>query len=194
MKNLSGTYGQLWDKALAAEYDQDWLDSCAAIVGKEKAQDAVNTLKASVSGTVYGQEAVDKYKDSDRFSFNCDFTQNVQQVTFDGDKISGIDANGNEVFSHSYHYIGYDENMGFYQFQSADEASGEFTYMMLAPDTPATTYHIEFRYGSDLEALTKYDAGNYAYWMAAGIPVNADATMVNKAIELFCTENLEQES
>ena len=28
---------------------------------------------------------------------------------------------------------------------------------------------LEFRYGSDLDALGQYDAGDYAYWLAAGI-------------------------
>jgi hypothetical protein len=29
-----------------------------------------------------------------------------------------------------------------------------FKYVFLCPDTPATTYHIEFRYGSDLTTAT----------------------------------------
>ena len=48
----------------------------------------------------------------------------------------------------------------------------------------------EFRYGSDLDALGSFDAGTYAYWMAAGIPVDCDQAMVENCIALFCTENL----
>ena len=57
-------------------------------------------------------------------------------------------------------------------------------------DTNTTTYHIEFRYGSDLDALGQYDAGPYAYWLASGISTDYDQTMIENCIELFCTENL----
>ena len=60
----------------------------------------------------------------------------------------------------------------------------------LAPDTSAETYHIEFRYGSDADALSQYDAGDYAYWLASGISTDCDQTMIDNCIELFCTENL----
>ena len=62
--------------------------------------------------------------------------------------------------------------------------------LSLAPDTSAETYHIEFRYGSDAEALSQYDAGEYAYWLASGISTDCDQTMIDNCIELFCTENL----
>ena len=42
-----------------------------------------------------------------------------------------------------------------YVFQSTDKNEDEFKYVFLCPDTPATTYHIEFRYGSDLTELLK---------------------------------------
>ena len=71
-----------------------------------------------------------------------------------------------------------------------DADSGEFTYFFLAPDTSAETYHIEFRYGSDADALSQYDAGDYAYWVASGISTDCDQTMIDNCIELFCTENL----
>lgn len=95
-----------------------------------------------------------------------DYTQ-----TFDGENsvISGIDKDGNELFSHTYHYIGMEPVHGLYEFESDDADSGEFTYFFLAPDTSAETYHIEFRYGSDADALGQYDAGDYAYWLASGI-------------------------
>ena len=57
-------------------------------------------------------------------------------------------------------------------------------------DTPATTYHLEFRYGSDVDALSQYNEGSYAYWLAAGFPVDADEEMVKNVITLFCEENL----
>ena len=52
--------------------------------------------------------------------------------------------------------------------------------------------HIELRYGSDLEALGKYDEGDYAYWLGSGISTDYDQTMVENCIELFCKENLSE--
>ena len=66
-----------------------------------------------------------------------------------------------------FHYIGMEEIRGLYIYESDDADSGEFTYFCMAPDTMATTWHIEFRYGSDLDALKQYDAGEYAYWHRA---------------------------
>ena len=62
----------------------------------------------------------------------------------------------------------------------------------IAPDTNDTTYHIELRYGSDLEVLGKYDEGDYAYWLGSGISTDYDQTMVENCIELFCKENLSE--
>ena len=123
---------------------------------------------------------------------HCGFTNDLATLTFDGgtSTISGTDKDGNELFSHTYHYIGMEPVRGLYEFESDDADSGEFTYFFLAPDTSAETYHIEFRYGSDADALSQYDAGDYAYWLASGISTDCDQTMIDNCIELFCTENL----
>ena len=97
---------------------------------------------------------------------------------------------GEEAFRRGRRFTGMDENTGIYVFESADADAGEFTYFCFAPDTPAETYHIEFRYGSDLDNLGHFDAGACAYWMAAGISVDCDSTMIENCIELFCAENL----
>ena len=55
---------------------------------------------------------------------------------------------------------------------------------------PAT---VEFRCGSDLDALQKYFTGPYAYWLSAGIDANADAQTIDNVIGLFVTENLSGE-
>ena len=55
-----------------------------------------------------------------------------------------------------------------------------------------TTWHIEFRYGSDLDALGQYDAGDYAYWLAAGISTDYTQEDIENCIQLFCTENLSE--
>lgn len=190
LKNLTGTYQELWPVLLSDEFHQDWVDDSTAIVGEGNATTAVEKLQSMVSATIYGEEAVDTYKDGNGMAYYCGFTQEVNEIQVDGSIIKGFDKNGNEIFSHKYQYIGMEETRGLYEYQSLDENSGEFTYFFFAPDTSDTTYHIEFRYGGDIEALSSYDTGKYAYWLASGISVEHDNTMVSNAINLFCTENL----
>lgn len=188
---LEGTYQELWPVVLADEYHQVWLDASAELVGEENAEAAVEMMTSMVTGTITGEEAVEAYKDGN-MAYCCDFLQDVEQFTFDGTTISGVDASGNELFSHSYHYVGMEEIRGLYVYESDDADSGEFTYFCMAPDTMETTQHIEFRYGSDLDALGQYDAGDYAYWLASGISVDHTEEDVKNSIILFCTENLSE--
>ena len=174
--DLKGTYEELWPVILDSKYDQTWLDDCRAVVGEQDAEAAAQQMKTACMGKLTGQEAVDAYtKDPDSMAFNCEFTQNVKQFVFDGSKISGLDADGKEVFSHTYKYVEYNADLDFYEYQSEDADSGEFTWFFLRSDTPASTWHIEFRYGSDLDALSQYNAGNYAYWLASGISTDSSS-------------------
>ena len=168
LKDLTGSYQELWPVILADDYTQTWIDDCKEIVGEDNAEAAYEKLKSMVTGEVYGEEAVEAYKDGSGAYF-CGFTQDMATVEFDGDTktIKGYDKDEKELFSHTYHYVGMEKTRGLYEFESDDADSGEFTYFYLAPDTNDTTYHIEFRYGSDADALEKYDAGDYAYWLAA---------------------------
>ena len=126
-----------------------------------------------------------------RRCYFCGFTNDLATLTFDGETstISGTDKDGNELFSHTYHYIGMEPVRGCMSLK----------VMMPIPASSPTfprarhqcgTYHIEFRYGSDADALSQYDAGDYAYWLASGISTDCDQTMIDNCIELFCTENL----
>lgn len=189
--NLEGTYQELWPVVLADEYNQLWLDTSAELVGEENAEGAVEKMTSMVTGTVTGEEAVEAYKDGN-MAYCCEFLQDVEQFIFNGTTISGVDKEGNELFSHSYHYVGMEEIRGLYVYESDDKDSGEFTYFCIAPDTMETTQHIEFRYGSNLDALGQYDAGNYAYWLASGISVDHTEEDVENCIILFCTENLSE--
>lgn len=193
LSDLTGSYQELWPVILSDEYKQIWIDDCTELVGADNAQGAYEKLASMVSGKVYGDDAVDAYKD-DGGAYFCGFTQELSKLEFDGETstIKGYDASNKELFSHTYHYIGMEENRGLYEFESDDKDSGEFTYFFLAPDTSDTTYHIEFRYGSDADALSQYDAGDYAYWLASGISTDYDQTMVEKCIQIFCTENLSE--
>lgn len=195
--DVAGTYDELFTVINDAQYDQLWLDDCAAVVGEEAAAETAEMLKSACAGTLYGQEAVDAYGDgSNGAQFDCFFINGIHQFTFDGNTVSGTDENGNEVFSHEYAYV-QDLAIGpmpagkLYKTEDAD--AGEFTYFLMLPDTPDSTYHIEFRYGSDIEALGQYAEGPYAYWLAAGIPTTRDQTMIENVINLFCTENLAEE-
>ena len=193
MKDLTGSYQELWPVILDDQYQQLWLDDCAALVGEENAQGAYDKLSSMVTGTVYGKEAVKAYADGGG-AYDCSFTEGLATLEFDGatSTIKGYDTDGKELFSHTYHYVGMEDVRGLYEYESDDADSGEFTYFCMAPDTNTTTYHIEFRYGSDLDALGKYDAGNYAYWLASGISTDYDQTMIENCIQLFCTENLSE--
>lgn len=193
LNDLTGSYQELWPVILDDKYEQIWLDNCKELVGEDNAEVAYNKLASMVSGEIYGEEAVETYTDGNGV-YDCHFTEGVSKFEFDGETstIKGYDADDNEVFSHTYHYIGKEEIRGLYEYESDDADSGEFTYFCIAPDTSATTYHIELRYGSDLEALGKYDAGNYAYWLASGISTTYDQAMVENCIKLFCTENLSE--
>ena len=150
------------------KYQQIWIDDCTELVGEENAEAAYDKLASMVSGTIYGEEAVEAYKDGDGV-YDCSFKEGVNKLEFDGSDsvIKGYDSEGKEIFSHTYHYVGIEEVRGLYEFKSDDADSGEFTYFCIAPDTNDTTYHIELRYGSDLEALGKYDEGDYAYWLGS---------------------------
>lgn len=191
LTDLKGTYQELWPVILADEYNQLWLDNSAAIVGDDNAEAAVEKMSSMVTGTVTGEEAVETYKDGN-MAYDCDFLQDVDQFTFDGTTISGSNKDGKELFKHTYHYEGMEETRGLYIYESDDADSGEFTYFCIAPDTMDTTWHIEFRYGSDLDALGQYDAGDYAYWLAAGISTDYTQEDIENCIQLFCTENLSE--
>ena len=116
---------------------------------------------------------------------------------FEGKKISGLDETGATVFSHEYSFVEPASIAGMmngYLYRTEDADAGEFEYFFLLPDTPDTTFHTEFRYGSDPEALMLYNDGPYAYWLAADIPADRDEQMVQNVINLFCTENLAEMS
>lgn len=193
MEDVKGTYVALFPIITDPAYDQIWLDHCAAVVGDEMAPEVAQVLKDACNGTIYGQEAIDAYGDgSNGAQFDCLFVGGVDQITFDGATISGT-LEGAEVFSHEYAYVSplsLGGMMNGYLYETADADAGEFKYFFMMPDTPASTYHLEFRYGSDVDALTEYATGPYAYWLAAGFPVDADQAMTENVIGLFCDENL----
>lgn len=196
---LKGTYVELFSEVgiNGKDYDNVWLEACKkySLGDETTASLYVNMLKNSMAGTVIGEEAVKKFGDgsngfTDDMQFCCDFTQGVRKITFDGEgAISGVDKDGNQVFSHRYQFVGYFEPWDFYKFKSVDGNSDEFTYFFMRSDSPADTYHIEFRYGSDESLLEQATSGKYAYWMSAGV-IEDSKTDREESIKLFVTENL----
>ena len=197
---LSETYQPLFEGAtFKSDYDHYWEDYAAAVVGKNTAEenDAAGMMKSSIGAdsSVIGKE--------NGSAFCCAFTNDIATLSFHGSVITGYKDNGDVVFSHAYEFVeksslyGPNEDgteqipyMNLTIFKTDDENSGEFEYFAMCDDTPSTTYHIEFRYGSDVDELEQMYSGDYAYWLAAGIPTSADETMISNVIALFCAENL----
>lgn len=193
LEAVRGTYEPLFPVITNPEYDSLWLDPCVAALGEEMGAMAAEMLKSVCNGTIYGPEAVAAYTAApDSTQFDCLFIGGVDQITFDGVRISGT-LEGSEVFSHEYVYVSplsLGGMMDGFLYETTDEDAGEFRYFFMMPDTPQSTYHLEFRYGSDIDALTQYAEGPYAYWLAAGFAVDADEEMIKNVIALFCEENL----
>lgn len=199
---VTETYTALFPVLNDKKYNDYWLEQVAQKMGKSKTDDTVKKttdyLKNICSGKIYGEEAEKQYNKSDMFQFDCEFINGVDTIQFDGNTIKGT-QDGKDVFSHQYNYVGAitvgEGDMSFTGdlYKTNDKDAGEFTYFIMRDDTPDTTQHIEFRYGSDLEALKGYVTGKYAYWLAAGIPVNSEDDFVKKCIKLFVDENVEEQ-
>lgn len=201
------TYQSLFEVILDEQYDAYWNQKCASIVGEEVAEASAEALKSYISCDIYGQEAIDTYAQSGEMGFDCWYINDAKTFEFEGNQITTTLTDGTSS-THTYEYLGVykigegetmeyggqtiDPSFECDVYKSTDDA-GEFTYFFLRDDTMEETYHIEFRYGSDLEQLQGYFVGNYAYWLSAGIDTEADKEMIHNVIDLFVTENLNGE-
>ena len=198
------TYVSLFDVIISDKWTPVWVDYVAAIVGEDAAASMTAGLQGAISSDLYGEVAVSAFADGS-YAFDCDFINGAQSLTFQGNTVTVLKTDGGSE-THTYEYLG-QYNIGegetmLYQgteismafpvdaYKSTDEA-GEFNYFFLREDTMEETYHIEFRYGRDLEELQGYLVGPYAYWLAAGIDENADENTINRVIALFCLENMD---
>ena len=184
LAGISGTYVELFPEMAKEEYRQLWLDAAAPLVGEEYAEDATDLLLSMCMAYE---------NDPESMRFDCYFLGGVAQFVMDGDVITGLDAEGNEVFSHSYHTIDVDCDEDFLFYQTDDADAGQFTYFAFSPDTMETTYHLEFRYAEDVEDLMSWFEGSYAYWNAAAIAADYTDEIMANVISLFVTENLSDE-
>ena len=199
------TYPNLFKVILNDDSYSYWYDYSAAVVGEKNAEDTVKTLQQFISSDIYGADAVAAYADADSFLFDCWYLNDVDTFTFKDDTATITKTDGTSE-THTYEYmgvyqIGADETMKYQGqefcpafdvdvYKSTDDA-GDFTYFLFRDDTMETTYHTEFRYGSDLEELQKYLEGDYAYWLSAGISADPDAQTLENVISLFCLENMD---
>ena len=191
LTTINGTYVELFPELAKEEYRSIWIDATTPLVGSDNAEAATDMLLAMCMAEPYGTEATEKYAaDPDSMAFNCYFLGGVAKFVVDGHTITGLDEEGNEVFSHTYQPMDIENENGFIFYQSGDADSGEFTYFAFSPDTMETTYHLEFRYAEDVDDLQSWFEGDYAYWNAAAIAEDYDLETMQNVIELFATENL----
>ena len=164
LKGISGTYVELFPELSKEEYRDIWIDAVTPLAGEENAETTTDMLLGMCMAEVYGPEAAEKYEaDPGSMAFDCYFLGGVDKFVMDGDTITGLDEQGQEVFSHTYKQLEEENENDFIFYQSEDADSGEFTYFAFSPDTMETTYHLEFRYAEELEDLQSWFEGNYAW-------------------------------
>ena len=138
LTTISGTYVELFPELSKADYRSIWHDATAPLVGEDNADAATDKLLGMCTAKIYGADAAEKYAaDPDSMAFDCYFLGGVDKFVMDGHKITGLDAQGKEVFSHTYRKLDKENENGFIFYQSEDENSGEFTYFAFSPDTMA---------------------------------------------------------
>ena len=86
-----------------------WIDAATPLVGEDNAESATDMLLGMCMAEPYGEEAVEKYAaDPDSTAFNCYFLGGVEKFVMSGDTITGLDAQGQEVFAHTYQKLDVD--------------------------------------------------------------------------------------
>lgn len=203
LPRLNGTYIDLFPEFAKEEYKDFWLECIKSYGMDDEAAEATYAVLTTASmGTLKGQAAIDAYgADPASMRFNCFMENGLQRVTVNGDVISGVDAEGNEVFRHAYRYLQsvegtylgqpIDAQLRVYAADDAD--AGMFAYFAFANDTIAETQHIEFRYGESLLNIGDFTEGEYAYWLAGAINDNYRDNQIKACIQLFVDENLGEE-
>lgn len=193
LKGLEGSYIELFSQetCLNPKFDNFWKSEALKYVDTSKADSMIAFFQERCQGTKIGAEAVAYNKQNDYMLFCCAFLQGVKHIEVRDYRISGYDSNRKQLFSHKYHFAEKDAN-GNYIFESDDNNQDEFHYFWFMPDSPKSTYHIEFRYGNDKKQLSQLLEGKYAFWMAAGVRENHEDEWRN-SIALFVEENFKGE-
>lgn len=114
LTGIGGTYVELFPELSKSEYRNIWIDATAPLVGAENAEATTDLLLGMCMAEPYGPEAAEKYAASpDSMAFNCYFLGGVDKFVMDGHTISGLDAQGQEVFSHTYKLLDEENENGF---------------------------------------------------------------------------------
>lgn len=205
LAKIKGEYQPLFEGAtFNKEYDHYWHDYVAAVVGESAADETTAYMKASVGAKKYGEN------DNEAPNFFCGFTNDVTGITFGGDdgkKVIFTKKDGNsETRTYDFlkdaaasgQYNGEEMKMDGYLYEAqGTEDNDPFKYLLMFPDTPDTTYHLEFRYGATEKDVCKLLDGPYAYWVGSAIKSSAltekNEDTLQKVISLFVVENLAEE-
>ena len=192
-KSLNGSYIELFSKTtcLSPKYDDLWKSETLKYIDSTKADSVIAAIQGMCQGKRTGTEAIAYNKQNNSALFCCSFLQGVRRFEIRNNRITGYDSDKNVVFSHKYKFKEKDGN-GNYIFESVDGNFDEFRYFWFMPDSPKSTYHIEFRYGSDKSQLSQMTEGKYAFWMAAGVRDGQEEEWRN-GIVLFIAERLKGE-
>ena len=200
LSKVIGEYQPLFEGAtLKSEYDHYWHDYTAAVVGASAADDTVAYMKSTINAQGYGETA-------EPSSFFCGFVNDVATITFggqDGKTVTFNKTDGSSV-THTYAFVkeaaatgkygDADMAMDGYLYQAQDGPEDEFRYLLMFPDTPETTFHLEFRYADTEENVEKLLDGPYANWVGSAIQTSAlqekNEDTLQNVISLFVVENL----
>lgn len=193
MEKLQGSYEELFPVMLESKWDVVW-DTLSVKYAGDNAEQLKTSLKESYVAEEYGEEVAAKKMAAGDYTFDCYFENGIKEFCIDGNTISAYDSDGKELSKHEYEAqetkacTEYPQIV-FHVYKSKDSNSGEFTYFIFSDDNTSDTYHVEFRYGSDLEALCSYFSGKYGFWLASGIQKNPSDKLVYDVIDLFIKEN-----
>ncbi len=197
---LSDTYIELFPEFAKEEYKDWWMECIKAYpVDDATAEGFYTTLTQQFLGRLYGQEAIDAFSGNPaEMLFDCFFENGIAKVTINGDEISGVDAEGKELFRHRYNYVndvvvtyfGQEMPASLHVYKTDDADAGMFTFFAFSDDLPGETQHIEFRYGETDELIGSYTEGSYAYWLAGAIPDGYSEKLIKACIKLFVDENV----
>ena len=200
---LAATYVELFPEFAREDLKDYWMECIKAWnVDDEAAEGYYQMLTQMFMGRLYGQEAVDAYTASpESMMFDCYFENDLAKLTVAGDVISGVDAEGNALFSHAYSYVeddtvtyfGQEMPAAMHVYKTEDADAGMFTYFAFSDDTTGETQHVEFRYGETLDNIANYSEGDYAYWLAGGIVDGYKDSLIQDCIKLFVDENVGEE-
>ena len=182
IESVPGTYTGLFDIVCTPEYYDVWVGQIATFVGETDAPSLADQLQMILTSRPAGEAETSTVNDGGPIETNGYFICGLDKLTIDGHTISGTDADGNTIFSHNYEFIGTDD-MGFYEYKSADDGSGPFTYFLFVPSkTMERSWHLELRYGEYLDSLRQPVSPEYGSWIAYAIDIGYNQSTAENAI------------